>query len=202
MISLRLRPGGSSRSSLLGYAVDWPISYEELAPPYAEAERDPEGLRPGALSVEPAARSLSLGAGSRTPQARCWPRAPRSWGSSGPRRRSPPSRRRAARAPPCVYRGYCVFGCSTNAKQSALVVWIPPRARTPVPRVRDLAAYPRIELDGSGLAKGVAYVAGRRAPGSRRPATWWSPAIPSRRRACCSTPPARPFRRGWQIARA
>ena len=28
-------------------------------------------------------------------------------------------------AHPCVYRGFCKFGCSTNAKQSALVTWIP-----------------------------------------------------------------------------
>ena len=27
-------------------------------------------------------------------------------------------------AHPCVYRGFCVIGCSTNAKQSVLVTWI------------------------------------------------------------------------------
>ena len=29
------------------------------------------------------------------------------------------------KTPPCVYRGFCRFGCSTNAKRSALTVWIP-----------------------------------------------------------------------------
>ena len=43
------------------------------------------------------------------------------------------------KAHPCVYRGFCDFGCSTNAKQSALVTWIP-RAiarRRRNPRSRD-----------------------------------------------------------------
>ena len=42
------------------------------------------------------------------------------------------------KAHPCVYRGFCKFGCSTNAKQSALVTWIPRaiarRRRDPRPR--------------------------------------------------------------------
>ena len=39
MISLRFRPEWFRARSKLGYAVDWPISYEELAPYYDEAER-------------------------------------------------------------------------------------------------------------------------------------------------------------------
>ena len=52
------------------------------------------------------------------------------------------------KSPPCVYRGFCNFGCSTNAKQSALIVWIP-RALTAGAEVRDLAMVGRIEM-GSG----------------------------------------------------
>ena len=54
------------------------------------------------------------------------------------RRRSPRCRRRAGRAHPCVYRGFCTTGCSTNAKQSALVTWIPRahRGRRGNPRPR------------------------------------------------------------------
>ena len=36
------------------------------------------------------------------------------------------------KSPPCVYRGFCNFGCSTNAKQSALVVWVPRALRAGV----------------------------------------------------------------------
>ena len=48
-------------------------------------------------------------------------------------------------AHPCVYRGFCVTGCSTNAKQSALVTWIP-RAIAAGAEIRDLAMVGRIEV--------------------------------------------------------
>ena len=47
-------------------------------------------------------------------------------------------------------------GCSTNAKQSALVTWIP-RAIAAGAEIRDLAMVGRIEVDGAGLATGVHY---------------------------------------------
>ena len=59
-------------------------------------------------------------------------------------------------APPCVYRGFCVIGCSTNAKQSALVTWIP-RAIAAGAEIRDLAMVGRIEVDATGRATGVHY---------------------------------------------
>src|SRR5918998_2652990 len=57
-------------------------------------------------------------------------------------------------AHPCVYRGFCVVGCTTNAKQSVLVTWIP-RAIEAGAEIRDLAMVGRIEIDGSGRAAGV-----------------------------------------------
>lgn len=66
---------------------------------------------------------------------------------SAPRRQSPP----------CVYRGFCVSGCSANAKQSALITWIP-RAVAAGAEIRDLAMVGRVETDPkSGLATGVHY---------------------------------------------
>ena len=59
-------------------------------------------------------------------------------------------------SPPCVQRGFCRFGCSTNAKQSALTVWIP-RALKAGAEVRDLAMVGRIEVDGAGRATGLHY---------------------------------------------
>ena len=87
------------------------------------------------------------------------------------------------KSPPCVYRGFCRFGCSTNAKQSALVVWIP-RAIAAGAEIRDLAMVggsrptPRASPPAcTTIAKGTGAF--------RRPATSWWPATPSRRRACC-----------------
>src|SRR5687768_18564177 len=59
-------------------------------------------------------------------------------------------------AHPCVYRGFCVIGCSTNAKQSVLVTWIP-RAIEHGAEIRDLAMVGRIEIDGNRRARGVHY---------------------------------------------
>jgi choline dehydrogenase-like flavoprotein len=60
------------------------------------------------------------------------------------------------KSPPFVYRGFCNFGCSTNAKQSALTVWIP-RALAAGAEVRDLAMASRIESGASGRVEGVHY---------------------------------------------
>jgi choline dehydrogenase-like flavoprotein len=55
-----------------------------------------------------------------------------------------------------VYRGFCGIGCSTNAKQSALVVWIP-RAIVAGAEVRDQAMVGRIEVGGNNRVTGVHY---------------------------------------------
>jgi choline dehydrogenase-like flavoprotein len=59
-------------------------------------------------------------------------------------------------AHPCVYRGFCVSGCSTNAKQSALVTWIP-RAVAAGAEIRDLSMAGRIETNEAGRVTGVHY---------------------------------------------
>ncbi len=69
----------------------------------------------------------------------------------GPRRRWPPSRPRAGDSPPCVYRGFCRIGCSTNAKQSQLITFIP-RAIGAGAEIRDLAMVGRIEMGADGRA--------------------------------------------------
>jgi choline dehydrogenase-like flavoprotein len=59
-------------------------------------------------------------------------------------------------AHPCVYRGFCVTGCATNAKQSALVTWIP-RAVKAGAEIRDLAMVGRVEVNDRERATGVHY---------------------------------------------
>jgi choline dehydrogenase-like flavoprotein len=154
MISLRLRPEWFRSRSLLGYGFDWPLGYEELAPYYEEAERalaiagplrypwGPPHRRYPYREHEMNAAGLVLARGAER-MGIAWSSVPLAT-VSAPRGKSPP----------CVYRGFCNFGCSTNAKQSALVVWIP-RALHAGAEVRDLAMAGRIELDASGLASGV-----------------------------------------------
>ena len=52
-------------------------------------------------------------------------------------------------AHPCVYRGFCAYGCSTNAKQSVLVTFVP-RAIHAGAEIRDLAMVGKIELGKDG----------------------------------------------------
>jgi choline dehydrogenase-like flavoprotein len=59
-------------------------------------------------------------------------------------------------AHPCVYRGFCAYGCSTNAKQSVLVTFIP-RALKAGAEIRDLAMVGRIEMGKDGRATGLTY---------------------------------------------
>lgn len=157
MISLRFRPEWFRSRSLLGYGVDWPLGYEELAPYYEEAERalaiagplrypwGPPHRRYPYREHEMNAAGLVLARGAERMGIK-WSAVPLAT-VSAPRGKSPP----------CVYRGFCNFGCSTNAKQSALVVWIP-RALRAGAEVRDLAMAGRIELREDGLASGVHYV--------------------------------------------
>lgn len=156
MISLRLRPERFKSRSQLGYAVDWPISYQDLRSYYAEAERAlnvsgpvryPWGPMRGPYPYRPHevnAAGLVLARGAEKLGVK-WAATPLAT-VSAPRGKSPP----------CVYRGFCNFGCSTNAKQSALVVWIP-RALKAGAEVRDMAMVGRIEVDGTGRVSGVSY---------------------------------------------
>ena len=96
--------------------------------------------------------------------------------------------RAAGKSPPCVYRGFCNFGCSTNAKQSALVVWAHQAVKAGA-EIRDMAMVGRIETDRDGAASPGCTTTARARGDSRRRATSSSPAMPSRRRACSSTPP-------------
>lgn len=155
MIALRFRPEWFKSRSLLGYGFDWPITYEEIAPFYEEAEESlkvsgpvrypwgPPRRRYPYRPHEVNAAGLVLARGAEQLGVE-WAATPLTT-VSAPRGRSPP----------CVYRGFCNYGCSTNAKQSALTVWIP-RALRAGAEVRDLAMVGRIALEHDHVS-GVEY---------------------------------------------
>lgn len=156
MVTLRWRPDWFKSRSRLEYGVDWPLSYEELKPYYNEVEETlkisgpvsypwgpPRGRYPyRAHEVNAAGQVLARGAEKMGIK---WAPVPLAT-LSAPR----------GEAPPCVYRGFCVIGCSTNAKQSVLVTWIP-RAIGAGAEIRDRAMVGRIEVGNGGRAKGVVY---------------------------------------------
>ncbi len=131
-------PNGSRRASKLGYGADWPLDWREMWTYYAEVEKAlkisgpvnypwgpkrprypyrPHELNAAALVLAEGAEALGIG---WTPTPLATVSAPR------------------GHSPPCVYRGMCVIGCSTNAKQSVLITWLP-RALAAGAEIRDLA---------------------------------------------------------------
>ena len=156
MVSLRFRPAWFKSRSLLGYGVDWPLDWRDMWDWYGRAEkalsisgpiRYPWGpKRPRyplrAHPINGAAQLLARGAEA---MGYAWTETPLAT-ISAPKGDSAP----------CVYRGFCRFGCSTNAKQSQLVTFIP-RALAAGAEIRDLAMVGRIETGPDGRATGVHY---------------------------------------------
>ncbi|QIG80236.1 GMC family oxidoreductase [Stakelama tenebrarum] len=156
MVSLRFRPEHFKARSKLGYGVDWPVDWREMWRYYDEVEDAlkiagpvsyPWGPKRGrypyrAHPMNAAANYLAKGADALGID---WTETPLAT-LSAPR----------GKAHPCVYRGFCVTGCSTNAKQSVLVTWLP-RALKAGAEIRDLAMVGRIETK-NGRATGVHYL--------------------------------------------
>jgi choline dehydrogenase-like flavoprotein len=157
MVSLRFRPEWFKARSKLGYGADWPLDWREMWRYYAEVEQ--------ALKVS---GPVTYPWGPRRPR---YPYRPHEVNAAGlvlargcealgiPWSPTPLATISAPRglAHPCVYRGFCTIGCSTNAKQSALVTWIP-RAVHAGAEIRDLAMVGRIETNETGLCSGVQYL--------------------------------------------
>jgi len=157
MVSLRFRPEWFKSRSVLGYGADWPLDWREMWDYYTEVEQAlkisgpvnypwgpkrprypyrPHELNAAALVLAEGAEALGI---DWTPTPLATLSAPRGL------------------AHPCVYRGMCVIGCSTNAKQSVLVTWLP-RALNAGAEIRDLAMVGSIEHDAQGLVTGVHYM--------------------------------------------
>src|SRR5689334_10076926 len=156
MVSLRFRPEWFKSRTLLGYGADWPVDWREMWEYYAEVEQalkiagpvnypwGPKRPRYPYRPHEVNAAGLVLAKGAEA-LGIDWAPTPLAT-VSAPRDQSPP----------CVYRGFCTLGCSTNAKQSVLITWLP-RALAAGAEIRDLAMVGRVEVDGAGLATGVHY---------------------------------------------
>ncbi len=156
MVSLRFRPDWFKSHSALGYGADWPLDWREMWHYYTEAERalsisgpvtypwGPKRPRYPYRAHQVNAAGMLLAKGCEALGYK-WTETPLAT-VSAPRGKSPP----------CVYRGFCRFGCSTNAKQSTLTVWLP-RALASGAEIRDLAMVGRIEVNGAGRATGVHY---------------------------------------------
>lgn len=156
MVSLRFRPEWFKSRTVLGYGADWPLDWHEMWDYYREVEEalkisgpvtypwGPDRGRYPYRAHELNGPALVLARGAEALGIR-WTPTPMAT-LSAPR----------GLAHPCVYRGMCVIGCSTNAKQSVLVTWLP-RALAAGAEIRDLAMVGQVEHDPAGKATGVRY---------------------------------------------
>jgi choline dehydrogenase-like flavoprotein len=156
MVSLRFRPEWFKSRTLLGYGADWPIDWREIWSYYTEVEQALKISGPVSYPWGPKRPRYPYRAHPLNAAARVLARGCEALGISWTE--TPLATLSAPRglAHPCVYRGFCVTGCSTNAKQSALVTWIP-RALAAGAEIRDLAMVGRVEVDDNDLVTGVHY---------------------------------------------
>jgi choline dehydrogenase-like flavoprotein len=139
-----------------GVAVDWPISYWDLKASFERLERelpvagehwpwgDPHDYPHGPHPVAGAASVAWEGARNHGIEMRVGPVSITN-GSFGNR-------------PHCIYRGFCLEGCKVNAKASPLITHFPDAIERGC-EVRAGCMVTRVELDGAGRVRGVAYVA-------------------------------------------
>jgi choline dehydrogenase-like flavoprotein len=156
MVSLRFRPEWFKARTTLGYGADWPVDWREMWEYYRQVETalaisgpltypwGPPRPRYPYRAHELNAPALVLAKGCEA-MGIAWTPTPIAT-VSAPRGESPA----------CVYRGFCTTGCSTNAKQSVLVTWLP-RALRAGAEIRDLAMVGRVETGEDGRATGVHY---------------------------------------------
>lgn len=154
-VAVRLRPSDFQVESRDGVAVDWPIGYEELAPYYREVERTlpvsgprrskypsgapyPHGELPWSAKDEAVAPGMAkLGL-----HVEMTPHAIATGNVDG----------RSA----CMYYGFCVNGCKSDAKGAAHVTYVPPAVAAGA-EIRTGCFATRIETE-SGRATGVSYL--------------------------------------------
>ena len=156
MVSLRFRPEWFKSRSALGYGADWPLGWREMWQYYTQAERALSISGPVSYPWGPKRPRYPYRAHELNGAAEVLARGCKAMGYQWT-----PTPLATVSAPrgdshPCVYRGFCRFGCSTNAKQSQLVTFIP-RALAAGAEIRDLAMVGRIETGADGRATGVHY---------------------------------------------
>lgn len=158
MVALRMHESDFHVRSLDGVADDWPISYDDLEPHYEAVERElgisgpvtwpwaPRRRGPYPYREHPLNGVAQLFASGCEGIGVRWAPAPLATISAPKEGR-----------PPCVYRGFCIYGCSTNAKSSTLVTYIP-KAIAAGADIRADCTATRINLDERGRARSVTYL--------------------------------------------
>jgi choline dehydrogenase-like flavoprotein len=154
-VAVRLRPSDFRVASSDGVAVDWPFDYDELAPYYAEVERTlpvsgprrskyPSGAPYPHAALPWSSKDLLVGGGMEKLglDVEMTPHAIATTNVDG----------RSA----CMYYGFCVNGCKSDAKGGTHVNYVP-KAVAAGAEIRPGCFAVRIETE-EGRVTGVAYL--------------------------------------------
>ncbi|MBI3078218.1 MAG: GMC family oxidoreductase, partial [Deltaproteobacteria bacterium] len=155
-VALRMHPSDFRARTLDGVGADWPLTFEELEPYFAQVEREfgiagpREGLHgfSGTACPLPAhpysglGRVLAAGAGKL---------------GLGPQPGAMAINSRAYQGrPACINCGFCIQGCISDAKASAANTYIPEAERAGA-RIVPKAFVHRLELDAQGRVARALY---------------------------------------------
>ena len=156
-ISLRFGPDDFQRKSVDGLGDNWPVTYDDIKPYYAEAD-DLVGI----FGSNEGLRNHPDGHFLPAPQPRCWERVVKRAADKHavtciPSRLSILTRPTHGR-PACHYCGQCNRGCRTNSNFSSPNVLIFPAQQTGRLTIRTDAMAREVSVGRNGLANGVYFI--------------------------------------------
>lgn len=159
-LSLRYGPYDFKSHSRDGLGVDWPISYEDLAPWYDRVERfiGVTGASEGLENTPDSPLGVLLPPFPLRASEYFVKRGFESMGMPVAAARLAILTRPHDGRPPCLNATPCSRGCSIGANFQSTTVTLPPSLKTGNLEVRTDALVYEVELDKRGLAKGVSFV--------------------------------------------
>ena len=156
MYALRMHPSDFRVRSLDGVADDWPLEYRDLEPYYDQVEHELGIAGPTDWPWEPRRGRHPYAPHQLNAVGEVMARGCEALGIQW--RPGPIATLSAPKGerPPCVYRGWCIYGCTTDAKSSTLVTYVRSAVRSGADiRPRSMAF--RINVDARGRASSVSY---------------------------------------------
>lgn len=147
-----------STQSSFGFGYDWPLSYEELAPYYAKAEKWLGVAGAPGNPFKPTRGPFPTPAHDLSTKTQWVKRASDKLGwSLLPNTLALPSQSYDGRSP-CLHSGMCVTGCPFGAKSSVDLAVLPRAMKTGNLRVLDNTRVLKLETDNRGNVSGVVYL--------------------------------------------
>jgi choline dehydrogenase-like flavoprotein len=159
-VALRYGPYDFKAHSRDGLGVDWPLSYEELAPWYDKTERliGVTGASHGLENTPDSPPGVHQPPPPPSPSDYFVSRGFQSLGIPVAAVRLAVLTRTLNNRPPCLYSTPCIRGCSIGANFQSTTVLIPPARQTGKLTVRTQAMVYQVDVDKKGQAKGVSFV--------------------------------------------